>query len=194
MLSVVCICSYSMGRKSTVMQACSAAFAPDNANLLAVGTAACETRLYDIRRLDAPLASAPAARAVSYVSFLGNKVVSSVVNSSLQLLDIQTLVAGEPGSLKREFCDHMNQRHFVGLAVTPAGYIFTGSETNDIVMYHESSPKALNKCELQGQDEVGLGGSKAGEKPIVSCLAVGKSGEYVVAGGTTGWVNVIKLV
>lgn len=170
------------------------AFCPNNANLLAVGTAACETRLYDVRRLHAPLAIAPAARTVSYVSFLGPHVVSSVVNSSVQLLDVRTLVAGEPGALRREFGDHANLRHFVGLAVTPAGYLFTGSETNEVVMYHESSPKALNKRELQGQDDAGLGDAKAGEKPIVSCLTVGKSGEYVVAGGTTGWVNVLKMV
>jgi hypothetical protein len=147
-----------------------------------------------VRRLDTPLATAPAARTVSYVSFLGPHVVSSVVDSSLQLLNVGSLVTGEPGALRRTFCDHANLRHFVGLAVAPAGYLFTGSETNEVVMYHESSPKALIKRELQGQNEAGLGDAKAGEKPIVSCLAVGKSGEYVVAGGTTGWVNVLKMV
>lgn len=174
------------------MQACSAAFCPDNANLLAVGTAACETRLYDVRRLDAPLATAAASRAVSYVRFLGTHLVSSVVNSTLQLLDVRTLAAGEPGALTREFTGHTNLRHFVGLAVTAGGYLFTGSETNEVAMYHKSTPHVLGRAAIVAQEDAALGG-QSGEKPIVSCIAVGKSGEYVVAGGTTGWVNVMKL-
>ena len=35
---------------------------------------------------------------------------------------------------------HVNEKNFVGLSVTPAGYIATGSEDNCVVAYHASIP------------------------------------------------------
>lgn len=39
---------------------------------------------------------------------------------------------------------HVNEKNFVGLSVTPAGYIATGSEDNSVVAYHASMPVRIH--------------------------------------------------
>jgi E3 ubiquitin-protein ligase RFWD2 len=173
---------------------CSAVFCPSNANLLAVGTASCKARLYDVRKLSAPLGSVAAPRAVSYVRFMGHQLLCSIVDSSLRLHDANALGRGEP-SLVRQFRGHTNSRNFVGLAVSPTGYFFSGSETNEVVMYHRSLPPALLRQRMLGQDPLAMDhGMGSVDKPIVSCLTVTANGSHVAVGGTTGWVNILRLV
>jgi hypothetical protein len=178
------------------VQVCCAAFCPTNCNVLALGTAACQMRVYDIRRLDAPLAAITAPRAVSYVRIVGPHIFASVVNSTVQMHDLSALMNGKPAPVVREFKGHVNERNFVGLAVNAAGYVFSGSETNEVAMYHASVPAALAKRAIEGADAsaAGMDGGGKAERPIVSCVAVGKAANVVVAGGTTGWVNVMRLV
>ena len=162
--------------------------------MLALGTAACQTRLYDLRRLDAPLATATAARAVSYVRVIGGRIYSSIVNSSIQAHDFAAMCAGKATPPVREYKGHLNERNFVGLAVNAQGYLFSGSETNEVAVYHESAPAPLMKRAIDGADDVAGADGKGEERPIVSCVTAGKSGDVLVAGGTTGWVNVMRLI
>lgn len=177
---------------------CSAVFHPQNANLLALGTANAALKLYDVRRLDAPLGTASAPRAVSYVRFMGDHVVAAAVDSVICMYNTAAVARGAEtgGGLVepvREFRGHLNQRHFVGLACSPEGYIFTGSENNSVCMYHRSVPTALAEQPVLTQDAMGGGLIHGAERPIVNCLTVDKGLKYVVSGGTTGWVNVMRL-
>jgi WD40 repeat protein len=179
------------------LQVCSAAFCPDDANLLAVGTAASVTRLYDVRRLDAPLGSAAAPRAVSYVRFMGKQLVAASVDSVLCMYDTAAVAGANSvgaGAVApvREFRGHLNNRNFVGLATSPEGYMFTGSEANSVVMYHRSLPTPIAEAHVMTADEMGVG-SASSPDAIVSCVAVSQGLDFVVTGGTTGWVNVMKL-
>ena len=116
------------------------------------------------------------------------------MNSSIQQYNLQGLCNGSSASPVREHKGHLNERNFVGMAVNSAGYVFTGSETNEVVMYHSSAPGALVKREIKGTDVLAGMDGKGGEQPIASCVAVGQAGDVVVAGGTTGWVNAMRLV
>lgn len=177
------------------MQVCSAVFHPQNSNLLALGTANAALKLYDVRRLDAPLGTAAAPRAVSYVRFMGDHVVAAAVNSVICMYNTAAVArGGEDVGPVREFRGHLNQRHFVGLACNPDGYIFTGSENNTVCMYHRSVATALAEQPVVAQDAMGIGLVNGSERPIVNCLTVDKGLNYVVSGGTTGWVNVMKLM
>lgn len=173
-------------------------FHPQNANLLALGTANAALKLYDVRRLDAPLGTASAPRAVSYVRFMGDHVVAAAVDSVICMYNTAAVArAGSDGGAGvapvQEFRGHLNQRHFVGLACSPEGYIFTGSENNSVCMYHRSVPSALAEQPVLTQDAMGGGMMVGAERPIVNCLTIDKGLNYVVSGGTTGWVNVMKL-
>jgi hypothetical protein len=178
----------------SLLQVCCASFCPTNSNLLALGTAACQTRLYDMRRLNAPLGRALSTRAVSYVRFFRKHLFASIVNSSLHMYDVHALSTGASTPLVREFKGHLNERNFVGMAVSSEGYIFTGTEANEVVMYHESVPSVLIRQPVTGLDARASVVGKAVEKPMVSCVTVSKSGKYVVAGGAIGWVNVMQVV
>lgn len=175
-----------------VLQVCSASFCPTDANLLAVASG-CFARLYDIRRLDTPLGSVTAPKAASYVRFMGKNLVAASVDSVLCMYDTEEVArATEVNSVQpvREFRGHINARNFVGLACSQAGYIFTGSENNSVVMYHRSVSAPVAQQTVVNTDALGLSG---GPEAIVSCVAVTAAMDHVVAGGTTGWVNVMKL-
>lgn len=176
------------------MQVCSAVFCPDNSNLLALGTASCQAQVYDVRRTTAPLAAVRAPRAVSYVRIVGSRLYASVVNSTVQMYDLAALSDGLTPAPIAEFKGHLNERNFVGLAVNQDGYVFSGSETNEVAMYHNSAPALLNSKALATADDTIGGDGPAPERPIVSCVTATRGGDVLVAAGTTGWVHVLQLV
>lgn len=179
------------GERAVLLQVCSAVFNPTDANLLAVGTS-CFARLYDIRRLDTPLGSVTAPKAVSYVRFMGKHLVAASVDSVLCMYDTERMASAAGASALqpvRKFCGHLNSRNFVGLACSQQGYMFTGSENNSVVMYHRSVPAPVAEQPVVDTDDMGGGAAKA----TVSCVAVTKALDCVVTGGTTGWVNVMKV-
>lgn len=175
-----------------LLQVCSAVFCPTDANLLALGTSSF-ARLYDIRRLDSPLGSVTAPKAVSYVRFMGKHLIAASVDSVLCMYDTEQ-VANAAGVRSvqpvREFRGHLNTRNFVGLACSQEGYMFTGSENSSVVMYHRSVPAPVAEQPVVSCDAMGGGG---GPEATVSCVAATAALDYVVTGSTTGWVNVMKL-
>lgn len=142
--------------------------------------------------MDTPLGSVTAPEAVSYVRFMGKHLVAASVDSVLCMYDTAE-VAGAAGAGAvqpvRKFTGHVNSRNFVGLACSQSGYMLTGSENNSVVMYHRSVPAPVAEQVVVNTDAVGGGGPKA----TVSCVAVTQALDYVVTGGTTGWVNVMKI-
>lgn len=173
---------------------CSAVFCPNNSNLLALGTASCQAQLYDIRRASAPLAAVRAPRAVSYVRIANKRLYASVVNSTVQMYNLSALADGLTPPPACEFKGHLNERNFVGLAVNSEGYVFSGSETNEVAMYHNSVPALLQTKALATADEAAPAEAQAPERPIVSCVTATQGGDVLVAAGTTGWVHVLRLV
>jgi WD40 repeat protein len=174
-----------------MLQVCSAVFSPTDANLLAVGSSRF-ARLYDIRRLDSPLGSVTTPKSVSYVRLMGKHLVAASVDSVLCMYDTEQVArAAGANSVRpvREFRGHLNARNFVGLACSQSGYMFTGSENNSVVMYHRSVPAPVAEQSVVTTDAMVGGVAEA----TVSCVTITEAMDYVVTGGTTGWVNVMKL-
>jgi WD40 repeat protein len=167
---------------------CSAVFSPTDSNLIAVGSS-CFARLYDIRRLHSPLGSVTAPKSVSYVRLMGKHLVAASVDSVICMYDAEQVAEATCVQPVREFRGHLNTRNFVGLACSQSGYMFTGSENNSVVMYHRSVPAPVAEQPIVITDATSGGAAEA----TVSCVAVTEAMDYVVAGGTTGWVHVMKL-
>lgn len=82
------------------------------------------------------------SKAVSYVRFMGGShVVSASTDSQLKLWDIAKASEGGLGASQAEcsYTGHTNEKNFVGLSVSPDGYIMCGSE-NNAVRYVPSHP------------------------------------------------------
>lgn len=112
----------------------------------------------------------------------------------------------------------MNEKNFVGLSVTPAGYIATGSEDNCVVAYHASMPVPVARhCfshpSIGGSGNVqnggpfsatgagaaasspanGGGGGEATQQ-FVSSVTWTRAGGAAVASNSQGHLRVLELV
>ena len=107
-----------------------------------------------------PLPSLGHQRAVSYVRFLegGQGLVSASTDNSVRLWDLSGGEAAAGGAstsfirgglsgggaaavpeprLSLTFTGHQNERNFVGLSISPSGFIACGSENNRVYCYHK---------------------------------------------------------
>lgn len=88
-----------------------------------------------------------------------------------------------PGDLSTcTYTGHVNEKHFVGLGVTPDGYLGCGSETNEVFCYHRSFPRPALRRRIQTQQEGGSGNSGDGEGMEGEGSAAGADGGAVGAG------------
>jgi len=183
-------CESSVATIHARMNVCTVAFSPVNANLLAFGTADCRTCVYDMRRTQHPIASVTGGRAVSYVRFMDRSLVSATIDSTIRLFDVDVLCA-QSTAPQRVFTGHTNARNFVGLACNRDGYIMTGSETNELMLYHRSLPAVLAvHCFAPRCVERGAGGA-AGN--IVSCVCAAQKSPHVFAGSSDGVLKVLHM-
>lgn len=113
------------------------------------------------------------------------------------------------------FRGHVNTKHFVGLA-TQGPFIACGSETNEVLIYHQGLAQPSLKCSLKPWDAAagasssgglqdgvsaagagaaaGEGGSAAGVKsPFVSALCWKKDSDVLVAANSKGGVWVLGM-
>jgi protein suppressor of PHYA-105 1 len=204
---------------------CSVQFSPTDANLMAFGAANYRTYLYDLRRIQSPLAViAGHSRAVSYVRFLGcgRRLLTASTDSALKLWDIAAEVArpaAQPSVPDLTYTGHVNEKNFVGLSVTPAGYIATGSEDNSVVAYHASMPVPVARhcfgepsgghgpfgpaapggtppggrgAAAAAGHSGGSGGAEA--QQFVSSVAWTRAGSAAVASNSQGHLRVLELV
>jgi len=84
----------------------------------------------------------------------------------------------------------------VGLSVTPAGYIATGSEDNCVVAYHASMPVPVARhcfSEPSGNDANGGGGGGPEAQQFVSSVAWTRAGGAAVASNSQGHLRVLEL-
>ncbi|XP_004293335.1 PREDICTED: E3 ubiquitin-protein ligase COP1-like isoform X1 [Fragaria vesca subsp. vesca] len=117
---------------------CSVKYNPGSSFFVAVGSADHHIHYYDLRNISQPLHVFSGHRkAVSYVKFLSNtELASASTDSTLRLWDVKKNL---PLCTYR---GHMNEKNFVGLAVSN-DYIACGSETNEVFVYHKGIPKPM---------------------------------------------------
>lgn len=182
---------------------CSVQFAPDNPHLIAAGSANYRMYLFDLRHTAAPLAVAAGhQKAVSYVRFLtGQTLVTASTDNSLRLWQVPELVAGAGDACELVLRGHTNEKNFIGLAVTPAGYIACGSETNEVYTYYSAVPRPLAhhafseglESDLETMSAVAHGaGASSGQ--FVSCVAWSSKHGTLLAANSAGHVKVLELV
>jgi len=207
----------SVATIDTGANVCSVQFSPDSPHLVAAGSASYRWLLYDLRRPGAPLASVPGhAKAVSYVRFMGpDRLVTASTDNTLKLWDVRAATAagggGGGGRLAPEadvtFAGHLNERNFVGLSVSPDGFIACGSEDNAVYGYHRALPLPVASHSFASAPGApGMAGGAAAAAPagapaappersskFVSSVCWSRSGGVLLAGNSAGDIRVLSL-
>ncbi len=104
---------------------------------------------------------------------------------------------------RRVLRGHVNEKNFVGLSVSPEGYIACGSETNQVFAYHSSMPLPLathsfaagggaGEAQLRLEAAMELAEGPAGGSHFVSCACWSKHGTLLAA-NSQGILQVLAL-
>lgn len=141
-------------------------FSPDSPHTFAAGCANYRVYVYDIRNTARALYAIPGhAKAVSYVRFLtANQLVTASTDNTLKLWQLDQLGPDGLPRCAQTFKGHTNERNFVGLSVSPDGFISCGSENNRVFCYHQAMPMPITSYNFSGQESLmhGAGGAGAG--------------------------------
>lgn len=131
----------SIGTIKTKANVCCVQFPSDSGRSLAFGSADHKVYYYDLRNPKIPLSTMIGhSKTVSYVKFVDSStLVSSSTDNTLKLWDLSMSASGVNETPLHSFAGHTNLKNFVGLSVSD-GYIATGSETNEVFVYHKAFP------------------------------------------------------
>jgi E3 ubiquitin-protein ligase RFWD2 len=164
---------------------CCVKFNPDNADLIAFGSADHHIHYYDLRNLRSELfVFRGHAKAVSYVRFLNNsELISASTDSTLKLW---STISNE---CKRTFTGHTNEKNFVGLS-TSSDYIACGSENNAVYTYYKALSKPIVSYCFKAA--TGTEGNEDSSN-FVSSVCWRKDSGVLLAANSLGIINVMKL-
>lgn len=181
---------------------CSLEYNPVLQHLLAVGSAGHQVHVFDLRNPSRALAALKGHRkAVSYVRWAGaDQLVTASTDSTLRLWSTAAAAAaaaaagssgadvtgvkssgsGISGEQHEEggwrctqvFRGHTNSKHFVGLS-THSQFIACGSETNEVMLYNQSSPTPSLRYKLAVPGSTGLTGDALGSNSEAPMMSVG---------------------
>ncbi|KAL0362685.1 UNVERIFIED_CONTAM: protein SPA1-RELATED 3 [Sesamum calycinum] len=131
----------SVGTIKTKANVCCVQFPTDSGRSLAFGSADHRIYYYDLRNSKMPLCTLVGHnRTVSYVKFIDSTtLVSASTDNTIKLWDLTMSTSRVLDCPLQSFTGHLNVKNFVGLSVSD-GYIATGSETNEVVVFHKAFP------------------------------------------------------
>ncbi|KAI3466109.1 hypothetical protein Pfo_022772 [Paulownia fortunei] len=131
----------SVGTIKTKANVCCVQFPTDSGRTLAFGSADHRIYYYDLRNSKMPLCTIVGHnKTVSYVKFIDSTtLVSASTDNTLKLWDLSMCTSRVLDCPLQSFTGHLNVKNFVGLSVSE-GYIATGSETNEVFVYHKAFP------------------------------------------------------
>ncbi|CAG9464588.1 unnamed protein product [Pedinophyceae sp. YPF-701] len=204
---------------------CSVAYSPESCHKLAVGVANREARIYDLRNTSQPLAIMTGhKKAVSYVRFMGaSRLVTASTDSTLAIWDSapysgtslppvtaedvqggEGMAAASMSHMSQRipalmsYRGHQNTKNFVGLAVSPDGHIFTGSEDNAVYAYHRSMPAPMCSASmvgLEGPDnsQAAATGARGRQESFVSSLCWSEVHQVLFAANSLGFMAGLQL-
>ncbi|GMT04175.1 hypothetical protein PENTCL1PPCAC_26349, partial [Pristionchus entomophagus] len=170
-------------------------FSPWDENQLAVAVSDATVNIYDIRHTRHTFMQLRGhKKAVSYVRYLdcgaGNKrLLSAAIDSSIQMWDMSM----GKWKCERTFKGHVNEKNFTGLT-TNGQYFVTGSEGNDIVLYHQlfSKPMATTNFLTNAHRDYSEFDEQHDRNDFVSCLKWKKGTNIFVAGNNQGIIQAYK--
>lgn len=183
----------STGTIQTKANVCSVQFPPGSGRSLAIGSADHKIYCYDLRNLRMPFCTLVGhTKTVSYAKYVGpSDLVSASTDNSLKLWDLSTTsrVLNNP---LQTFSGHTNVKNFVGLSVFD-GYIATGSETNEVFVYHKAFPMPVLSYKFNSEDQ--KSGDEADDgRQFISCLCWrGRTSTLLVA-NSCGDIKILELI
>lgn len=184
----------STGTIITKANVCSVQFPPDSATVLAIGSADHNAYYYDLRHTRIPLLTlAGHVRTVSYVKFVDSStIVSSSTDNSLKLWDLTVSSSGVIENPIQTFTGHTNVKNFVGLSISD-GYIATGSETNEVFVYHKAFPMPVLSYRFGSTDPI-YGREADDSNQFISCLCWRGESRSLVAANSIGNIEILEMV
>ncbi|KFK26218.1 protein spa1-related 3-like [Arabis alpina] len=184
----------SIGTIKTKANVCCVQFPSDSGRSLAFGSADHKVYYYDLRKPKLPLCTMIGHnKTVSNVRFVDSStLVSSSTDNTLKLWDLSMSNSGVNETPLHSFMGHTNAKNFVGLSVSD-GYIATGSETNEVFVYHKAFPMPVLSYMFKTIDPVsGLEVEDASQ--FISSVCWRGQSSTLVAANSTGNIKILEMV
>ncbi|XP_027170139.1 protein SPA1-RELATED 4 isoform X1 [Coffea eugenioides] len=185
----------SIGTIKTKANVCCVQFPFESSRRLAFGSADHKIYYYDLRNSKMPLCTLIGHnKTVSYVKFIDSTtLVSASTDNTLKLWDLSMCTARVLDCPLQSFTGHLNVKNFVGLSVSD-GYIATGSETNEVFVYHKALPMPALSYKFNITDP--LSGDEVDDSAqfISSVCWRGQSSSTLVAANSTGNIKLLEMV
>lgn len=184
----------SVGTIKTKANVCCVQFPSDSGNTLAFGSADHRIYYYDLRNPSVPLFTLVGHnKTVSYVKFVDSStLVSSSTDNTLKLWDLSECSSQVVDSPLHSFTGHMNVKNFVGLSVSD-GYIATGSETNEVFVYHKAFPMPALSYKFNTTDPIS-GDEVDDSEQFISSVCWRSQSSTLVAANSMGNIKLLEMV
>ncbi|KAL2331426.1 hypothetical protein Fmac_019007 [Flemingia macrophylla] len=184
----------SVGTIKTKANVCCVQFPLDSARFLAFGSADHRIYYYDLRNLKMPLCTLVGHnKTVSDIKFVDSvNLVSASTDNTLKLWDLSSCASRVIDLPIQSFTGHMNVKNFVGLSVSD-GYIATGSETNEVFIYHKAFPMPALSFKFQNTDPLS-GNDVDDAAQFVSSVCWRDQSSTLLAANSTGNVKILEMV
>ncbi|KAI3988356.1 hypothetical protein MKX01_012145 [Papaver californicum] len=174
----------------TKANVCCVQFPPDSSCSLTVGSADHKIYCYDLRSTRTPLSTLIGhTKTVSYVKYLDSTtLVSASTDNSLKLWDLSACTSHIIDSPLQTFTGHTNSRNFVGLSVYD-DYITTGSETNEVFVYHKAFPMPVLSFKFNNTDPLSC---QEVEEPFISSVCW-RDRSTLLAANSAGNIKLLEM-
>ncbi|KAI7754633.1 hypothetical protein M8C21_023912 [Ambrosia artemisiifolia] len=184
----------SIGTIKTKANVCCVQFPCESSNFLAFGSADHRVYYHDLRNLSMPLYTLVGhKRTVSYIKFIDSKtLVSSSTDNTLKLWDLSDTASQVLDRPIQSFSGHVNVKNFVGLSVL-GGYIATGSETNEVFIYHKAFPMPAMSYKFTTTDPIS-GNEVDDNEQFISSVCWRPQSSTLVAANSMGNIKVLEMV
>lgn len=182
----------SVGTIKTKANVCCVQFTPDSGRYLAFGSADHRIYYYDLRNSKIPLCTLLGHnKTVSYVKFVDSThLVSASTDNTLKLWDLSMCTARVLEGPLQSFTGHQNVKNFVGLSVSD-GYIATGSEANEVVIYHKAFPMPALTFKFNSMDSDYESDDSA---QFISSVCWRGQSSTLVAANSAGNIKILEMV
>ncbi|XVE50247.1 hypothetical protein DITRI_Ditri01bG0146700 [Diplodiscus trichospermus] len=178
----------------TKANVCCVQFPLDSGRSLAFGSADHKIYYYDLRNSRIPLCTLVGHnKTVSYVKFVdASTLVSASTDNTLKLWDLSMCTSRVIDTPLQSFTGHMNVKNFVGLSVSD-GYIATGSETNEVFVYHKAFPMPALTFKFNTMDPLS-GHEMDDAAQFISSVCWRGQSSTLVAANSTGNIKILEMV